>query len=123
MGAGPQARSPQLLMIDRHAGRRPAHLDSPPDHRHPKAIRDFAIMASVDLDASDAAGQPVFRTASFAPASIASETSDRSELSSAMSGLRVCGDIPGRLIFPSCTPARCAGISVSERGTRVCRWR
>jgi superfamily II RNA helicase len=73
MGAGPQARSPQLLMIDR----RPAGESSrtwsvrqiidDPDGNH-----DFAIVATVDLDASDAAGEPVILTASFAAAGIAS---------------------------------------------------
>jgi hypothetical protein len=73
MGAGPQARSPQLLTIDRHAvadGPRTWTIRQTIDTL--RVIRDFAIMASVDLDASDAAGEPVIRTASFAPASIAS---------------------------------------------------
>ena len=72
MGTGPEARSPQLLMIDR----RPADgsrtwavrqiVDDPEGHH------DFAIVATVDLDASDAAGEPVIRTASFAAAGITS---------------------------------------------------
>jgi hypothetical protein len=76
MGTGPQARSPQLLMIERQAaadgagGRRSwtvrQIIDDPEGHH------DFAIVATVDLDASDAAGEPVIRTACFAPASIAS---------------------------------------------------
>ena len=35
IGTGPQARSPQLLMIDREP-RRAAHLDGPPDRRRPR---------------------------------------------------------------------------------------
>jgi hypothetical protein len=34
-------------------------IDDPEEHR------DFAIMATVDLAASDAAGEPVIRTTSF----------------------------------------------------------
>jgi hypothetical protein len=73
MGSGPQARSPELLMIDRHTA---AHgprtwtvrqiVDDPEGHH------DFAIVATVDLDASDDAGEPVVHTLSFAPAGIAS---------------------------------------------------
>jgi hypothetical protein len=69
MGAGPDARSPELLMIDRApvAGgpRRWAVrqiIDDPEGHR------DFAIVATVDLDASDAVGEPVIRTESFGSA-------------------------------------------------------
>jgi hypothetical protein len=40
-------------------------IDDPEEHH------DFAIVATVDLDASDAAGEPVVRTASFAQAGIA----------------------------------------------------
>ncbi len=66
--AGPAARSPDLLLIDRdppgEEGRkwivRQIVLD-PEDHR------DVAIVAEVDLDASDAAGEPVIRTRSFGP--------------------------------------------------------
>jgi len=87
MGAGPQARSPQPLMIDRHAV-----ADCPRTWTVRqiidtlKAIRDFAIVASVDLDASDApASWSSAPRGSHQPAS-RPETSDRSELSSAMSG-------------------------------------
>ncbi len=73
LGTGPQARSPQLLMIDRQpAAEGPRTwtvrqiLDDPEGHH------DFAIVATVDLDASDAAGEPVIRTASLAQAGIAS---------------------------------------------------
>jgi hypothetical protein len=38
----------------------------------PEGHRDFAIAATVDLDASDAAGEPVIRTESFAAAGLAS---------------------------------------------------
>ncbi|MDP9437030.1 MAG: DUF3516 domain-containing protein, partial [Actinomycetota bacterium] len=73
LGTGPQARSPQLLMIDRRAAAEGPRtwtvrqiLDDPEGHH------DFAIVATVDLDASDAAGEPVIRTASLAQAGIAS---------------------------------------------------
>ncbi len=63
MGAGPDARSPELLIIDKHAGagRWSARqiIDDPEGHH------DFAIVATVDLDASDAAGELVLRTESF----------------------------------------------------------
>ncbi|EHN10198.1 DEAD/DEAH box helicase [Patulibacter medicamentivorans] len=69
--AGPAARSPELLMIDRDpdpasadGGRRwrvRQIVDDPEDHR------DFAIVADVDLDASDQAGEPVIRTLGFGP--------------------------------------------------------
>jgi hypothetical protein len=66
MGSGPQARSPQLLMIDRDPAGSDARIwtarqivDDPEGHH------DFAIVATVDLDASDAAGEPVIRTTAF----------------------------------------------------------
>ncbi|MBF6620736.1 MAG: DUF3516 domain-containing protein, partial [Patulibacter sp.] len=66
LGIGPAARSPELLLIDRDppgaAGRvwRVRQIiDDPEDHR------DFAIVADVDLDASDTAGEPVIRVRSF----------------------------------------------------------
>ena len=72
MGTGPDARSPELLMIDREAAAAGAGgtrtwtvrqiIDDPEGHH------DFAIVATVDLDASDAAGEPVIRTASFGSA-------------------------------------------------------
>ncbi len=69
IGSGPAARAPELLMID----------PSPPgtDGRFwlarqiiddPEGHHDWAIVATVDLDASDAAGEPVIRTQSFQPA-------------------------------------------------------
>ncbi len=66
IGTGPDARSPDLLLIDRT---RPPDgtrawtvrqvLQDPEDHR------DFALVVLVDLDASDAAGEPVIRTVSL----------------------------------------------------------
>jgi hypothetical protein len=69
MGSGPAARAPELLLIDR----------SPPgaDGRtwtarqiidDPEGHHDWAIVATIDLDASDAAGEPVIQTQSFEPA-------------------------------------------------------
>jgi hypothetical protein len=72
MGAGPDARSPRLLLIDRAPagveGRRWSvrQIVADPEEHH-----DFAIVATVDLDASDAAGEPVIRTESFAAAGAA----------------------------------------------------
>jgi hypothetical protein len=70
LGVGAAARSPELLTIDRSPpgeGRRwvaRQAIDDPDDNR------DFAIVAEVDLDASDLAGEPVIRTLSFAQASV-----------------------------------------------------
>jgi superfamily II RNA helicase len=73
MGAGPQARSPQLLMIDRQpAGESSRTWSVRQIIDDPEGNHDFAIVATVDLDASDAAGEPVVLTASFAAAGIAS---------------------------------------------------
>jgi superfamily II RNA helicase len=66
IGTGPQARSPQLLMIQRGTsgdGRRTWSVRQIVDD--PRGDHDFAIVAVVDLDASDAAGEPVIRTESF----------------------------------------------------------
>ena len=74
IGTGPDARSPKLLMIDRTGGAGAGTartwtvrqiIDDPEGHH------DFAIVATVDLEASDAAGEPVIRTASFGPAGLA----------------------------------------------------
>ena len=71
IGTGAQARSPQLLLIDRHPGdERTWSVRQIIDD--PEGDHDFAIVATVDLDASDAAGEPVIRTVSFAAAGIAS---------------------------------------------------
>jgi hypothetical protein len=66
MGTGADARSPQLLMIDRAPAADAARtwavrqiIDDPETHH------DFAIVATVDLDASDAAGEPVIRSTAF----------------------------------------------------------
>ena len=59
---GPAARSPALLIIDRSTPRlwtARQIIDDPEGHH------DWAIVATVDLDASDAAGEPVIRTQSF----------------------------------------------------------
>ena len=64
MGSGPDARSPALLMIDRD-GRRWTVRQIIDD---PDGNRDFAILAEVDLDGSDQAGEPVIRTVSFGAA-------------------------------------------------------
>src|SRR3954452_2940897 len=74
MGTGPDARSPRLLMIDREneAGAGATRtwtvrqIIDDPEGNH-----DFAIVATVDLDASDAAGEPVVRTTSFSAADLA----------------------------------------------------
>jgi hypothetical protein len=66
MGSGPAARAPELLMIDRSPRGADGRtwvvrqiIDDPEGHH------DCAIVATVDLDASDAAGEPVIRTQSF----------------------------------------------------------
>jgi superfamily II RNA helicase len=71
--AGPDARSPQLLLIDQTPD------DAPPRSwtvrqiiEDPDANHDFAIVATVDLGASDAAGEPVIHTTSFGSAHLAS---------------------------------------------------
>jgi superfamily II RNA helicase len=68
LNAGPAARSPELLLIDRDPpgaeGRRWVVRQIVLD---PDDNRDVAITAEVDLDASDAAGEPVIRTRSFGP--------------------------------------------------------
>ena len=62
--AGPAGRAPDLLMIDRGdrtwTVRQIVH--------DPEGNHDWAIVATVDLDASDAAGEPVIRTQSFGDA-------------------------------------------------------
>ena len=66
IGTGADARSPALLLVER-AGREwtvRQIIDDPEGHH------DWAIVATVDLDASDAAGEPVIRTRSFARAGL-----------------------------------------------------
>jgi superfamily II RNA helicase len=61
LDAGPAARSPDLLMIERDGRTWTARqIINDPEGHH-----DWAIVATVDLDASDAAGEPVIRTQSF----------------------------------------------------------
>jgi superfamily II RNA helicase len=71
MNTGPDARSPRLLIVEPAEGAGAPRtwtvrqiVDDPEGHH------DFAIVATVDLDASDAAGEPVVRTESFAQAGI-----------------------------------------------------
>ena len=59
---GPAARSPELFMIERDARATWTVRQIISD---PEANHDWAIVATVDLDASDAAGEPVIRTQSF----------------------------------------------------------
>ena len=60
----PAARSPDLLMIQRSPRTWSVRqIINDPDGHH-----DWAILATVDLDASDEAGEPVIRTHSFASA-------------------------------------------------------
>jgi hypothetical protein len=63
---GPAARSPNLLIIDKTKPREWSvrQIINDPDANH-----DWAIVATVDLDASDATGEPVIRTQSFGSAS------------------------------------------------------
>jgi superfamily II RNA helicase len=68
MDAGPAARAPELLIIERSAAGSEARtwtvrqILADPEDNH-----DWAIVATVDLDASDAAGEPVIRTLSCGP--------------------------------------------------------
>ncbi|HWK26517.1 MAG TPA: DUF3516 domain-containing protein [Solirubrobacter sp.] len=66
IGTGAPARSPDLLIVER-TGREwtVRQIIDDPDGDH-----DWAIVATVDLDASDAAGEPVLRTQSFARAGL-----------------------------------------------------
>jgi superfamily II RNA helicase len=61
IGTGPQARSPQLLLLERGDGvwRARQIIDDPAGHH------DWAITATVDLDASDEAGEAVVRVEAF----------------------------------------------------------
>jgi len=66
IGTGADARSPELLMIDRTGeATQPRTWTVRQIIEDPEQHRDFAIVATVDLDASDGAGEPVIRTASF----------------------------------------------------------
>jgi superfamily II RNA helicase len=61
LGTGPAARSPGLLIIERG----PAEWSVRQIADDPEGDHDFAFVATVDLRASDAAGEPVIRTESF----------------------------------------------------------
>lgn len=63
LDAGPEARSPDLLVVDTSDPRAWSvrQIINDPEGHH-----DWAIVAEVDLDASDVAGEPVIRTQSFA---------------------------------------------------------
>ena len=66
MDAGPAARAPELLMIERSASGSEARTWTVRQIiNDPEAHHDWAIVATVDLDASDVAGEPVIRTQSF----------------------------------------------------------
>jgi superfamily II RNA helicase len=66
MDAGPTARAPALLMIERSAAGSEARTWTVRQIiNDPEAHYDWAIVATVDLSASDAAGEPVIRTQSF----------------------------------------------------------
>ena len=68
MDAGPAARAPGLLLIDRApAGAEGRTWTARQILNDPEANHDWAIVATVDLDASDAAGEPVIRTQSCGP--------------------------------------------------------
>jgi superfamily II RNA helicase len=63
MDSGPAARAPGLLIIDRDTDPRrwvARQVIADPEDHH-----DFSIVATVDLDDSDAAGEPVIRVESF----------------------------------------------------------
>jgi superfamily II RNA helicase len=66
---GPAARAPELLIIQPSApGSRPRTWIVRQIIHDPKGHHDWAIVATVDLDASDAAGEPVIRTQAFTSA-------------------------------------------------------
>jgi superfamily II RNA helicase len=62
LGDGPEARAPGLLLIDTSNPREWTVRQIIDD---PEGNHDWSIVATVDLDASDAAGEPVIRTRSF----------------------------------------------------------
>ena len=72
IGTGADARSPELLMIDRTPDRDGARTWRVRQIIHdPEEHHDAAIVATVDLDASDAAGEPVVRTTAFGATPVA----------------------------------------------------
>jgi hypothetical protein len=61
---GSAARAPALFMVERTSTAWTVRqIINDPEGHH-----DYAIVATVDLDDSDAAGEPVIRTQSFGPA-------------------------------------------------------
>ncbi len=65
IGIGQRARSPELLSIEREAATGERRWTVRQTIEDPDENGDFAIVAEVDLDASDQAGEPVIRTLSF----------------------------------------------------------
>jgi superfamily II RNA helicase len=66
---GPAARAPDLLVVDRSGEREVERTWTVRQVvNDPEGHRDWSIVATVDLDASDAAGEPVLRTRSFSSA-------------------------------------------------------
>jgi hypothetical protein len=63
LGDGPAARSPELFQLTAE-GRAWTVRQVIDD---PEGNHDWAIVATVDLDASDEVGEPVIRTETFAP--------------------------------------------------------
>jgi superfamily II RNA helicase len=63
IGTGATARAPSMLLVDPDGESRTWRLRQIVED--PEGHRDVAIVATVDLDASDAAGEPVIRTLSF----------------------------------------------------------
>jgi superfamily II RNA helicase len=61
LGDGPAARSPDLFLVEPEGRTWTVRqvVDDPAGHR------DWSLLATVDLDASDAAGEPVVRTVAF----------------------------------------------------------
>ena len=64
MEDGPAARAPELLMVERSAPGEPRTWTVRQIIDDPEGHHDWAIVATVDLDASDAAGEPVVLTQS-----------------------------------------------------------
>ncbi len=65
MDAGPAARSPSLLIIDKSAAGEPRSWSVRQIINDPEEHLDWSIVATIDLDISDDAGEPVIRTQSF----------------------------------------------------------
>ncbi|RZJ38647.1 MAG: DUF3516 domain-containing protein, partial [Brevundimonas sp.] len=65
LDAGPDARSPELLLIDKPGAGEPRVWTVRQVINDPEGNRDWSILATIDLDVSDDAGEPVIRTQSF----------------------------------------------------------